>query len=182
MLFKKIRVPQLETERLILRPWAGKDAADLFEYAQDPEVGPNAGWAPHRDLGESCGVINNFYKKSMTWAIQEKETGKVVGNVMLENDPYRPAVASKEIGYSLARTRWGKGYMPEAVKRVISYTFDVLNVDVIMLRTADDNLKSQRVAEKCGFTYEGTLRHSFRTYNGQIREVRCYSLLKNEYK
>ena len=37
---------ELETERLILRPFTEEDAADLYEYARDPRVGPPAGWKP----------------------------------------------------------------------------------------------------------------------------------------
>lgn len=181
-MFKRIRVPVLETERLKLRPWTGRDAMDLYEYAQDPDVGTSAGWAPHREIGDSVMVIHTFYKRAMAWAIEEKETGKVVGSVMLSDDNLRHGIASKEVGYSLAKTRWGRGYMPEAVHRVTGYAFEVLNMDVVMLKTRSDNTKSQRVAEKCGFTYEGTLRHSNRAYNGVITEMRCYSILKNEYK
>jgi len=49
----------LETERLILRPWKLTDAESLYEYARDPQVGPIAGWPPHRDISESRGVIEN---------------------------------------------------------------------------------------------------------------------------
>ena len=43
----------LETERLLLRKWTEEDADSLFEYAKDPEVGPIAGWPPHRSREES---------------------------------------------------------------------------------------------------------------------------------
>ena len=48
----------LETPRLILRPFAPADAADLYEYAQDPRVGPAAGWPPHRTwtTGWNCSA------------------------------------------------------------------------------------------------------------------------------
>ena len=45
---RKYRVPLIETERLYLRKWSKKDAADVFEYAKDPAVGPIAGWKPHQ--------------------------------------------------------------------------------------------------------------------------------------
>ena len=47
----------LETERLLLRKWTEEDADSLFEYAKDPEVGPIAGWTPHRSREESLDVI-----------------------------------------------------------------------------------------------------------------------------
>ena len=75
---KIIRVPQLETDRLILRMWTKKDAQALFEYAKDPDVGPNAGWKPHENPGESRMIIEQLFRCNMTWAIVEKETGEII--------------------------------------------------------------------------------------------------------
>ena len=49
----------METERLILRPWRESDAEALFKYASDPDVGPRAGWPPHKSLEESLEVIGS---------------------------------------------------------------------------------------------------------------------------
>ncbi len=179
---KIVRVPTLETERLTLKMWAKKDAAALFEYAKDPDVGPNAGWKPHANIGESRMIIDQLFRRNMTWAIVEKETGTIVGSIGFEEDKYRPDINSREMGYSLAKSRWGKGYMTEAAKRLIRYGFEELRLDVLMIRTSDTNRRSQRVIEKCGFTYEGTLRRAYRTYDRYMREVRCYSMLKEEYE
>ena len=69
----KSKVPVLETERLILRGWRRKDAAALYAYAQDPQVGPNAGWKPHASVGESRTIITSLFLQNMTWAITLKE-------------------------------------------------------------------------------------------------------------
>ena len=45
----------LETERLLLRKWTEADADSLYTYAKDPEVGPVAGWPPHKNVEESRG-------------------------------------------------------------------------------------------------------------------------------
>ena len=177
---RKVRVPQIETERLILRMWNRSDAAQLYDYAKDPDVGPNAGWKPHANVGESRMIIDNLFRTNETWAIVERETGVVVGSIGLEPDKYRPGVQSREMGYSLAKSRWGKGYMTEAAKKLISYAFDVLSLQILMIRTSETNIRSQRVIEKCGFKYEGTLRRAYRMYDGNIREVRCYSMLSEE--
>lgn len=177
-----MRVPQLETDRLILRMWTKKDAPALFAYANDPDVGPNAGWKPHANVGESRMIIDQLFRRNMTWAIVEKETGTIVGSIGFEEDRYRPRISSKEMGYSLAKDRWGNGYMTEAARRLIRYSFEELKLDVLMIRTSETNLRSQRVIEKCGFTYEGTLRRAYRMYDNQLREVRCYSILKEEYE
>lgn len=177
----KIKVPKLETERLTLRMWSKKDAADLYEYAKNPNVGPNAGWKPHDSIMESRQIIKSIFWENMCWAIVDKETGKVIGSIGLENDRFRPDVNSKELGYSLSEDHWGKGLMTEAAKCMVQYAFEVLKLDVLMIRTGDANQRSQRVIEKCGFQYEGTLRRTYRIYDGTIREVRCYSILREEY-
>ncbi len=178
----KIKVPTLETERLILRMWKKKDAPELYEYAKNPNVGPHAGWKPHESVHESRMIISQLFLTNMCWAIVDKETGKVIGSIGLEEDKFRPEVKSKELGYSLSEDYWKKGIMTEAAKRVIEHAFEDLRLDILMIRTGDANLRSQRVIEKCGFAYEGTLRRTYRIYDGSIREVRCYSMLKEEYK
>lgn len=49
----------LKTKRLILRPWDESDAQSLYEYAKDPDVGPIAGWPPHKSAEDSLNVIKN---------------------------------------------------------------------------------------------------------------------------
>ena len=182
MMKKIVKVPTLETERFILRMWTKKDAPDLYDYARDPDVGPHAGWKPHDSVNESKLIIENLFRQNMTWAIVDKDTGRVIGSIGLEPDKYRPEINSREMGYSLAKAHWKKGIMTEAARRVIRFAFDELKLEVLMIRTSETNIRSQRVIEKCGFTYEGTLRRAYRLYNNEIREVRCYSMLREEYE
>ncbi len=71
---------KMETERISLRPWQDSDAETLFKYASDPDVGPRAGWPPHKSVEESLEVIRNvFNKDTTTWAIVLRETGEVIG-------------------------------------------------------------------------------------------------------
>lgn len=178
---RKIKVPTLETDRLLLRMWRKKDAPQLYEYAKNPNVGPQAGWKPHESIAESKMIISSIFLANMCWAIVEKETGHVIGSIGLEEDKFRPNVKSKELGYSLSEDYWGSGIMTEAAKCIIMHSFESLKLDVLMIRTGNENLRSQRVIEKCGFMYEGTLRRTYRIYDGSIREVRCYSMLREEY-
>lgn len=60
----------METERLQLRPWREEDAEGLYRLASDPEVGPRAGWSPHRNIGESLEVIRTLLNNDHTWAIR----------------------------------------------------------------------------------------------------------------
>ena len=115
----------IETERLRLTPWtlSEEDIAGLYAYACDPDVGPNAGWKPHESKEESAQIIQEMFLPNEVWAIREKESGRIVGSIGLEPDRRREDVASKEMGYSLGKAFWGKGYMTEAAKAVIEYAF-----------------------------------------------------------
>ena len=85
-MFQRVRVPELESDRLLLRGWNKRDAADLYEYASDPLVGPAAGWAPHRNQSESRMIIDQIYTTKLDWAIVDKSSNKPIGNIGLDDD------------------------------------------------------------------------------------------------
>jgi putative acetyltransferase len=173
----------LETERLILGKWhPRKDAKDLFEYAKGPNVGPNAGWAPHESVADSKMRIKKVFLRSGIWKITLKGEGKAIGSIGFENDNRRIDMKSKELGYSLSEEYWGRGIMTEAGEAVLRYAFEELKLDVVSIVTTPDNKRSQRVIEKLGFTYEGTLREGQMTYNGKIKDTMCFSMLRREWE
>ena len=171
----------LTTERLILSPWKLSDAADLFSYAQNPNVGPAAGWAPHRSIFDSVQLIVSVLKPGGVFAIRPKETGRAIGTISLSEDKHRPGLRSMELGYSMSEDYWGQGLMTEAAQAVIKHGFGNLGLDRISITTGPENTKSQNIIRKCGFTYEGTLRQAFLVYDGSVRDVMCYSLTREEY-
>ena len=69
----------METNRIILRPWRESDAEALFKYASDPDIGPRAGWPPHKSVEESLEVIRTVFNNETTWAIELKASGETVG-------------------------------------------------------------------------------------------------------
>lgn len=172
---------KLITPRLILDQWKKKDAADFYEYARNPNVGPHAGWKPHESVRESKRIIKNVFLPNRVWAIRDKETGKVIGSIGFEEDKFRPGIKSRELGYSLSEEYWGKGIMTEAAKAVIEYGFVSMKLDMISICTGPENKRSQSVIRKCGFVYEGTLRKAYKIYDGSLRDVLCHSLLREEY-
>lgn len=175
---------KLETERLVLDKWttSENDIRGLYEYACNPDVGPNAGWKPHESLEESKEIIEELFLPHDVWAIREKETGKVIGSIGLEPDRRREDVNSRELGYSLAKESWGKGYMTEAAKAVIDYAFEDLDLVVLAICTGPDNRRSQRVIEKCGFKFEGIQRKGYHIYDGTDRDNLVYSMLREEWE
>ncbi len=177
----------LTTERLILTPWqvTMEDAEGLYAYAKHPEVGPNAGWAPHESVEQSLEIIRDLFAPSMSWAIREKD-GTIVGHISLDDDKRREDVNSREMGYNLAFECWGKGYMTEAAKAVMDYGFEELGLVVMSICTGPDNKRSQRVIEKCGFKFEGIQRRAYHIYNGTPegfdRDNLVFSIIREEWQ
>ncbi len=172
----------IETERLTLRPWQETDVDDMFEYARDPEVGPNAGWPPHASREVSAQIIRKFIEQGDVWAIVWKETGKVIGSVGLHTDQRRPGVNCKMLGYVLSRDYWGRGLMTEAAGAAIRYAFDELKLDLLSVCHFPHNSRSRRVIEKCGFQYEGVFRMAWKFDESTAVDDVSYSMLRSEYE
>lgn len=174
----------IETERLLLTPWSlsKEDIAGLYAYAKNPNVGPNAGWAPHKDEKESEEIIRDLFMPYNVWAIRNKETGQIMGSIGLEPDRRREDVKSLEMGYSLGEEFWGHGYMTEAAHGVMKYAFEELDIVIMAICTGPENKRSQRVIEKCGFKFEGVQRKGYHIYDGTDRDNLVYSILKEEFK
>ncbi len=175
-------VRKLETKRLILSGWSvRKDAADLFEYARGPNVGPNAGWEPHESIRDSKRRIREMFIPGGAWKIVLKDEGKAIGSIELSEDIRRPDIKSRELGYSLSEAYWGRGIMTEAGEAVLRYAFTEMCLEVVSVVTRPENLRSRRVIEKLGFRYEGTLRDAYRFYDGTVMDTMCFSILNREW-
>lgn len=172
----------LETKRLILRSFQESDAADLFAYASNPEVGPPAGWNPHKDMEESLAVIRDIFIPSDTLAVVLKQTGRVIGSAgFVDKHRSELGLPSEEIGYSLSREYWGQGLIPEAVTAIIRHAFEELGYKALWAAYYDGNRKSRRVMEKCGMSF----RLSRREEVPQMEEERLahyYAITKEEWE
>ncbi len=150
---------QLQTERLILRPWQESDAEDLYKYAKDPAVGPIAGWPSHTSVENSLEIIRTVLSADGTYAVCLKKDNKAIGSIGLmigAASNFKLPDTEGEIGYWIGVPFWGKGLIPEAVKELQRYGFENLNLNKIWCGYFDGNVKSKRVQEKCGFTYHHT--------------------------
>ena len=81
-------IEKMETERILLRPWLDGDAETLFKYASDPEVGPRAGWPPHKYVEESLEIIQTVFNTEGMWAVIWKESGEPIGCVATSQHPH----------------------------------------------------------------------------------------------
>ena len=149
----------LETERLILRRWEESDAEDLFTYARDPDVGPIAGWPPHKNAEESLLVIRTVLCGPHAFALCLKPDPRPIGAIELKLKG-RSDLAGKddecELGYWLGKPFWGRGLMPEAAREMLRYAFEDLGMTKVWCAYYDGNVKSKRVQEKVGFRYQWT--------------------------
>ena len=147
----------IETNRLLLRSFKQSDLKDFYEYASIEGVGEMAGWPHHKSIEESQNILDMFIKEDKTFAIVLKENNKVIGSVGIEKYGMEHALTEfnnlkgREIGYVLSKNYWGQALMPEAIKAVIDYLFNVVNLDFITCGYYLINKQSKRVQEKCGF-------------------------------
>lgn len=168
----------LETDRLLLRPFQENDTEALFACCRNPNIGNNAGWAPHQTLEESHAILHSvFIKQENIWAITLKDTQQLIGSVGIIPDPKRENPQARMLGYWLDEAYWGEGYMTEAVQAVLKYGFGELRLSLITANCYPHNKRSQQVLKKNGFIYEGTLHQAELTYNGNVYDHQCYYLL-----
>ena len=153
----------LTTERLILRPWRADDADALFAYASDPDIGPAAGWPPHKSVDESREVLKNVLMVPETYALtlrdsttQDEPIG-CVGLKIGEDSDLAIGDDQAELGYWLAKPFWGQGLMPEAVRETMRHGFCDLGLTAIWAGHYQSNDKSRRVQEKVGLRHQRTI-------------------------
>ena len=173
---------RIETERLILRPWEESDAENLYQYAKDPQVGPPAGWPVHTSVQNSLEIIRGVLAQPETFAVCKKDTNEAIGSVGLH-----PAAQSHtemagkelEVGYWIGVPFWGQGLIPEAVRAIQEYAFDLLGCDGLWCGYYEGNKKSRRVQEKCGFQYHHTEKDKPCPLMGEVR-TEYFSYLSKE--
>lgn len=172
----------IKTERLLLRPWRKSDLDDFYHYARVDGVGQMAGWLPHENKKVSKKILEQFIEEKFVLAITLN--GIAIGSVGI--DPYNEqefpelnSLEGREIGYVLSMDYWGNGYTPEAVKAVINYCFNELNLDFLLGSYAKDNYQSKRVQEKCGFTFYKEF--EFLTSWGEVKDS-IKTIIRNSKK
>lgn len=175
--------PILETDRLILRRMEKKDADDMFEYASDPNVTKYLTWDVHPSRRFSynyLSYISTRYRAGefFDWSLTLRDSGKMIGTCGFTR--FNFDAQSGELGYVLNPKFWGQGIAAEAVRRVIRFGFDTLELHRIEARYMEENVNSRRVMEKSGMTFEGVFR-DLMFVKGRFVSVGVCSILRNEY-
>jgi len=148
----------LETERLILRPCVLTDFDGFAAMFGDPDVArfvtPDGKPMPRFGAWQSlCSTVGHWTLRGFgMFAVVERETGMFVGRV----GPWSPeGWPGFEVGWTLKKDMWGKGYATEAGLKCLEYSFSVLDQPQVMSLILPGNLRSIRVAERLGQHLEG---------------------------
>jgi RimJ/RimL family protein N-acetyltransferase len=146
----------LETERLLLRRWEPDDLKPFAAINADPEVMEHL--LPRLSRAETATMIEAFDERFERdgfgfWALELREEGELIGFTGLrrvpEAMPFAPAV---EVGWRLARSRWGAGLASEAARASIDWGFRELDLDEIVAYTTPGNVRSWSLMERLGMT------------------------------
>jgi len=179
---------KLEGEKIILRPPRASDAESIYTYAKDREVSRymTVRFPYPYKRKDAEGFIKRVAKewqeknqKNTIFVIEHLGSKQVVGTIGLKKiDTYNK---NAELGYWVAKKYWRQGIASEAVKLILDYGFNELNLKRVYAGVFHPNTASQKLLEKIGFKHEGTLRKSARR-SEQWFDRLWFGLLKEEYK
>lgn len=155
----------IRTNRLLLRPVVADDAEHLAARRSDPEVAEFQSWTPPYPLDRAEQRVSSLMQRQQPepdewwmFTIVDRDDSSVIGDIVfkLEWDG-----RSAEVGYTLARGAWGKGYASEALTGLLEYLFERLDMTRVGAMLHPENLASAIVLERAGFEFEGQTRLSY---------------------
>lgn len=150
-------IPILKTERLILRGFQQSDLDAYAEMCADEEVMRYIGTGKVLSRAESwrsmAAIIGHWYLRGYgLWAVEEQQSGEMIGRIGC----WKPeGWIGFEIGWSLRRAFWGRGFATEAGLASIDFAFTQLHQSHVISLIRTDNTASRRVAEKLREKLEG---------------------------
>lgn len=175
---------RLQTPRLALRPFRHADAADLFAVYSDPQVFRHIPLGDWKHIDEAhqriARDVNSMAAgEYIRLAVERREDARVLGEVLL----FKFDMGSRraELGYALARSAWGRGYVAEALPPLIAYGFRELGLNRLEAVVDPRNAASVKVVRRLGFTPEGLLREHH-VIRGETVDSTIHGLLRREWE
>jgi diamine N-acetyltransferase len=173
------------SERIRLRSVEKADLPTFVAWLSDPEV--TEGLALYRSL--SMAEEEQWFEKMLTRPQDERpfvieartEDGwEVIGNLAFFDIKWRER--SAELGIMIGEKRyWNQGYGGDALRALLKFGFDTLNLHRVFLRVYETNQRAIRAYEKIGFVHEGRMRQA--EYKmGRYIDVYLMSILRSEWK
>lgn len=153
----RLPIPTIQTQRLILRGWAEDDVEPMHRLLQDPDVVRYIGDRRVPTLPEVWRAVATWIGHWVLrgyglWAVEERDTGALVGRIGLLNPPDWPGV---EVAYTLGKEWWGQGYATEGAAAARDWGFRHLEVDELISLIDPANAASIAVATRLGETRRG---------------------------
>ena len=153
---------EVETARLLLRPWQPDDLAEFTRLLTDPVVTRyivvHTPFSPEDVAELSARTLEQWERNGFgPWAAIEKATGRWVGRIGLDELPDWPGRHKVEVGWELHREFWGRGLATEGGQAGVRYGFETVGLERIISATMATNAASRRVMEKCGLHFQGEL-------------------------
>ncbi len=181
----KVKIVDIETERLILRKFNEADANDYAEFMSDKrmwEFQPDNNKTKKDYINEFPKVLAEYRKRTkigmQRYAIFLKSTQKVIGYVgVAVNWPNNLG----RLSWALNSKFWHKGYATEGVSAIINYMFNTYNLHRIEINVWQGNEASQNLALRLGFKQEGVDREA-RRKNGKYLDSINFGILSSEWK
>lgn len=176
--------PILETERLVLRQITPEDSGDLFHYFSLDEVTKFYDVESFTNVQQAEELIDRWHQRfeknlGIRWGITLKSENRVIGTCGYHG--WMKHHFKAEIGYELTPDYWGKGFMTEAIQKVIEFGFREFGLNRIEAFVEPGNVNSRKVLEKVGFSEEGILKEHF-YWRNQFVDTAIFALLKKNYQ
>ncbi|GAA4060475.1 GNAT family N-acetyltransferase [Flavobacterium cheonanense] len=174
----------LETERLLLRRVSINDLNEILELRGNPET---MKFIPRPLVKTEEDALNHFKmidekiekNEGINWAITVKGNPKLIG--IIGHYRIQPENHRCEIGYMILPQYNGQGIVTEAIKAVLEYGFEDMNMHSIEAVIDPDNIASERVLQKNGFVKEAHILEN-EYYDGKFWDTVIYSILKRNFK
>jgi len=176
--------PTLHTARLRLRPFDDADANALFALHTNTEVLRYWDAPPWRDRARAERFITACRQMAedstgARLAVDRISHGTFIGWCSLNK--WNPDYRSASLAYCFHDAAWGHGYATEAVRALLRWAFDTLNLNRVQAETDTRNAASARVLEKLGFVREGTLREDC-VVDGEVSDSWVFGLIRSEWQ
>ncbi len=176
------KFPRLSTQRLLLRAPTSKDAAAFHALISIPEVTRFSNWpdTPSKaQIERAVRWMSKVYAsgKGCAWIIEDRASKRLAG--AFRYNRFDKKWQWGEIGYELHPDFWGKGLMTEAAAVAVACGHETFGLNRIEAWTLPGNGASDRVLEKSGFRYEGTLRQKAR-FKGAFHDFRMFGRIAGD--
>ena len=176
-------LPTIPTERLLLRALTPEDVPALFAIFGDPAVCRYWSRPALPDLAAAAELqaeIARYFadRELFQWGLAERDTGTVVGTCTLASLSAEHRRA--EVGFALARSAWGRGYIAEALPALVEFAFETLALHRLEADVDPRNGRSMRALERVGFEREGYQRERYFLL-GEVQDAVLYGLLRRDW-